>query len=108
MFSLLLLVVVTIHKDLKPLCCDLRPSLLPRRNTPKCSNRKHFHELRLIDARGAATPSDMFDVCLELLETASMSCATTANIAVFKPQTPGSNDGPRVWNNQLIRWAQWA
>lgn len=75
-----------------------------RRNAPKCSNRKFWEELRLIDGRSATTPAEMFDVCLELLEKAGMSCVTTANIAVFRPQTPGSSDGPRVWNNQLIRW----
>jgi hypothetical protein len=40
---------------------------------------------------------------LQVLEKATLSCVTTANIAVFRPQTPGTEDGPRVWNNQLIR-----
>lgn len=40
---------------------------------------------------------------LEILERATLSCVTTCNICVFRPQTPGTNDGPRVWNNQLIR-----
>lgn len=26
-----------------------------------------------------------------------------APTAVFRAQTPGTQDGPRVWNNQLIR-----
>ncbi len=26
-------------------------------------------------------------------------------MTVFKPETPGTNDGPRIWNSQLIRYA---
>jgi hypothetical protein len=77
----------------------------PLRNAPKCSNRKFWSELKLIDARTASTPSDMFGACLQLLEDAGMSCATTSNIVVFRAQSPGKGDGPRVWNNQLIRYA---
>jgi hypothetical protein len=79
------------------------PSLCPFRNAPKCSNRKFWDELKLIDARTASTPAEMLDACLRLLEDAGMSCATTANIVVFRAQTPSREDGPRVWNNQLIR-----
>ncbi|KAL4440247.1 hypothetical protein ABPG75_003248 [Micractinium tetrahymenae] len=75
------------------------------RNAPKCSNRKFWEELQLVDGRAARTPQDMFDACLEVLERATLSCVTTANIAVFWAQTPGTADGPRVWNNQLIRYA---
>jgi hypothetical protein len=56
-----------------------------------------------MDGRTAATPAAMFDVCLELLDRALHSCVTTTNIAVFRAQTPGQNDGTRVWNNQLLR-----
>jgi nitric oxide synthase oxygenase domain/subunit len=73
------------------------------RNAPKCANRKFWEELKLVDARDASSPSEMFASCLEVLERATLSCVTTCNIAVFRPQTPGSKDGPRVWNNQLVR-----
>ncbi|KAI3435713.1 hypothetical protein D9Q98_001771 [Chlorella vulgaris] len=75
------------------------------RNAPKCANRKFWEELKLVDARDASSPSEMFASCLEVLERATLSCVTTCNIAVFRPQTPGSKDGPRVWNNQLVRYA---
>ena len=42
-------------------------------------------------------------MCLQLLEDATAKRVTTANIAVFRAQTPGSFDGPRVWNSQLNR-----
>lgn len=74
-------------------------------NAPKCSNRKFWDSIRLLDARSAQTPQEMFTACLELLEKATLSCVTTANIVVFRAQTPGTADGPRVWNNQLIRYA---
>eukprot|EP00775_Hariotina_reticulata_P010070 gene10070-10225_t len=44
-------------------------------------------------------------VCLQLLENATAKRVTTANIAVFRAQTPGSTDGPRAWNTQLNRFA---
>ena len=78
----------------------------PHRNAPKCSNRKFWEELKLFDGRKATTPAEMFEVCLDVLERATLTCVTTANIAVFRPQTPGSKDGPRCWNNQLVRYVR--
>ncbi|KXZ51519.1 hypothetical protein GPECTOR_12g482 [Gonium pectorale] len=96
------------------------------RNAPKCSNRKfwedgvHGHqnrttrtlddevpaqELNLLDYRHAETPEDMFQACLEMLEKATLTCVTTANLVCFRAQTPGTQDGPRVWNTQIIRFA---
>ncbi|KAG2495440.1 hypothetical protein HYH03_006386 [Edaphochlamys debaryana] len=74
------------------------------RHAPKCSNRKFWEELNLLDHRHVDTPEGMFLACLEMLEAATLSCVTTANIVVFRPQTPGTQDGPRVWNNQLLRY----
>ncbi|KAG2495439.1 hypothetical protein HYH03_006385 [Edaphochlamys debaryana] len=74
------------------------------RHAPKCANRKFWEELNLLDHRHVDTPEGMFLACLELLEVATLSCVTTANIVVFRPQTPGTQDGPRVWNNQLLRY----
>jgi nitric oxide synthase oxygenase domain/subunit len=62
-------------------------------------------DLTLLDYRHVDTPEGMFQACLELLEVATLSCVTTANIVCFRPQTPGTQDGPRVWNSQLIRFA---
>jgi nitric oxide synthase oxygenase domain/subunit len=38
------------------------------RNAPKCSNRKFWEELRLVDGRHATSPAEMFEVCLEVGE----------------------------------------
>lgn len=75
------------------------------RNAPKCANRKHWDCLEVIDARHCRTTGSMFDACLSLLERAAKTAALTANILLFRPQTPGTNDGPRIWNNQLLRFA---
>jgi nitric oxide synthase oxygenase domain/subunit/sulfite reductase alpha subunit-like flavoprotein len=75
------------------------------RNAPKCANRRHWEELQVMDARGARTAADMYDACLSLLERAIESTAAIASICVFRPQTPGTADGPRVWNSQLLRFA---
>jgi len=75
------------------------------RNAPKCANRKHWSELKLVDARRATTATDMFDACCSLLDRAVESSAALASIVVFRPQTPGTLDGPRVWNSQLLRFA---
>ncbi|PNH01556.1 Nitric oxide synthase, inducible [Tetrabaena socialis] len=75
------------------------------RNAPKCSNRKFWEELTLLDYRHVDTAEGMYLACLDLLETATLSCVTTTNIVVFRAQTPGTEDGPRIWNSQLIRYA---
>ena len=52
-----------------------------------------------------ACMQEMCAACMDLLERATVSCVTIAHIACFRPQTPGTQDGPRVWNNQLVRYA---
>ena len=47
----------------------------------------------------------MFESCLTLLSNAAESFATKPSIACFRPQTPGTCDGPRIWNTQLLRYA---
>ena len=34
-----------------------------------------------------------------------ISGSSDAYITVFKPATPGSSDGPRIWNDQLLQYA---
>lgn len=34
-----------------------------------------------------------------------ISGSSDAFITVFKPATPGSSDGPRIWNDQLLQYA---
>jgi nitric oxide synthase oxygenase domain/subunit len=51
----------------------LPPPPPPRRNAPKCSNRKFWGELNLLDARDATSPSGMHTACLEILERAAVT-----------------------------------
>eukprot|EP00898_Chlorokybus_atmophyticus_P001881 jgi/Chlat1/2694/Chrsp180S02868 len=61
------------------------------RNAPKCSNRKFWGELTLLDKRDVTSAEGMLDACLEMLESATLH----------------GEGGPRIWNNQLMRYAGW-
>jgi hypothetical protein len=75
------------------------------RNAPKCSNRKYWQQLKLLDCRGVDTNRGMFDSCITHL-TKAMACGSAeAYITVFRPETPGTSDGPRIWNDQLLQFA---
>ncbi|GMH32248.1 hypothetical protein BSKO_00082 [Bryopsis sp. KO-2023] len=76
------------------------------RNAPKCSNRKVWNELQLLDRRDVTTNEGMFEACLEHLKMAQKNMVTDTFITVFPPAKPGDRkSGPRVWNDQLIRYA---
>ena len=47
----------------------------------------------------------MFEACLRLLGRATETFAAVPNVLVFRPETPGTKDGPRIWNTQLLRFA---
>lgn len=75
------------------------------RNAPKCINRKYWSTLDVIDARGATTNEDMFEAIKEHLHRGVEADHVPVLMTVFRPQTPGTNDGPRIWNSQLMRYA---
>lgn len=76
------------------------------RNAPKCSNRKVWNELQLLDRRDVTTNEGMFEACLEHLKMAQKNMVTDTFITVFAPAHPGDRkSGPRVWNDQLVRYA---
>lgn len=75
------------------------------RNAPKCSNRKFWKELEVIDGRSCATPEEIYQMCLCLLERAKVCCISKSHAVVFQARRPGAQDGPRIWNSQLIRSA---
>lgn len=78
------------------------------RNAPKCSNRKFWDELHVVDRRDARTNQDMFEACLAHLATAIEGGVTAAYMTVFPPSRPESpRNGPRVWNSQLLRFASY-
>lgn len=75
------------------------------RNAPKCINRKFYATLEVLDARGATTNEEMFDAIKEHLRAGLSKDHIPVLMTVFRPETPGREDGPRVWNSQLIRYA---
>jgi nitric oxide synthase oxygenase domain/subunit len=47
----------------------------------------------------------MFTGILELLESSISSGATITRMAVFRSKRPGEVQGPRIWNNSILRYA---
>ena len=75
------------------------------RNAPKCSNRKYWQNLKLIDCRGVTSNKGMYDCCVDHL-TKAMSCGSSeAYISVFRQAKQGTVDGSRIWNDQLLQYA---
>ncbi|GAQ81306.1 nitric oxide synthase [Klebsormidium nitens] len=76
------------------------------RNAPKCSNRKYWSTLRLLDKRHVSTAEGMNEACLEMMDLAVSSGAAEVYVTVFRPEHPLTKQGgPRVWNLQLMRFA---
>ncbi|GMH45883.1 hypothetical protein BSKO_13846 [Bryopsis sp. KO-2023] len=75
------------------------------RNAPKCANRKVWAELQLLDRRDVHTNEGMFEACLEHFKMAQKKKVTDSFITIFPAAKPGERKGPRVWNDQLIRYA---
>ena len=48
------------------------------RNAPKCSNRKFWNEIKLLDKRNVKTNTEMFEACLEHLQLALKNGVTDA------------------------------
>jgi len=80
-------------------------SRLAWRNAPKCANRKYWQQLKLLDCRDVDTNQGMFDSCIKHLTKAAACGSAEAYITVFRPETPGTSDGPRIWNDQLLQYA---
>jgi len=75
------------------------------RNAPKCSNRKYWQNLKLLDCRDVTSNKGIYDCCLDHLSKA-MSCGSSeAYISVFRQAAQGTSDGPRIWNDQLLQYA---
>jgi len=75
------------------------------RNAPKCINRKFWQTLEIIDARDASTNEEMFNAIKTHLSRCIEADHIPVLMTVFKPETPGASDGPRIWNSQLLRYA---
>ena len=75
------------------------------RNSPKCSNRKYWQQLKLLDCRDVTSNQGMFDSCMTHISKAMACGSAEAYVTVFRPATPGKNDGPAIWNEQLLSYA---
>jgi nitric oxide synthase oxygenase domain/subunit len=75
------------------------------RNAPKCSNRKYWQQLKLLDARDVSSNEGMYSACMAHLAKAMACGSSEAYVTVFRPVTPGKDDGPQIWNDQLLSYA---
>ncbi|NXY96113.1 nitric oxide synthase oxygenase [Streptomyces sp. BR123] len=74
------------------------------RNSSRCIGRLYWNSLRVLDRRGATAPADIHRHLCTHLRQATNGGRIRPVISVFAPDAPG-RPGPRVWNEQLIRYA---
>ncbi len=74
------------------------------RNSGRCIGRLMWRTLKVVDARSVATPQEMFDACVDHLRQSTNGGKIRPMITVFAPANE-SDIGPRIWNDQLIRYA---
>ena len=75
------------------------------RNAPKCSNRKYWQQLKLLDCRDVNSNKGIYGSCMKHLTKAVACGSAEAYVTVFRPSTPGTCDGPAIWNEQLLSYA---
>ncbi|CAM5299929.1 hypothetical protein SGLAM104S_05390 [Streptomyces glaucescens] len=74
------------------------------RNSSRCIGRLYWKSLRVLDRRRATTAEDIHRHLCDHLRQATNGGRIRPVISVFAPDTPESRS-PRVWNDQLIRYA---
>ncbi|WP_268249388.1 nitric oxide synthase oxygenase [Planobispora rosea] len=74
------------------------------RNSSKCIGRLYWRSLRVRDRRHVDTPEGVAVECVNHLRDAAPGRRIRPTITVFAPDRPGV-PGPRIWNEQLIRYA---
>lgn len=74
------------------------------RNSARCIGRLYWRSLHLRDRRHVVAPDEVASECIGHLDDATRRGRIRSTITVFAPDTPTSS-GPRVWNEQLIRYA---
>ena len=76
------------------------------RNNTRCIGRLYWKSLIVRDRRHVADPQQVFDECVEHLRLATNGGNIRPVITIFAPDTPQLL-GPRIRNDQLIRYAGW-
>ncbi|MBO1330159.1 nitric oxide synthase oxygenase [Streptomyces sp. VRA16 Mangrove soil] len=74
------------------------------RNANRCIGRLYWRSLRVRDLRHLTTPDAIAAACADHLREAAPGGRIRPLITVFAPDRPG-RPGPRIWNEQLIRYA---
>ncbi|MEE1926836.1 nitric oxide synthase oxygenase [Streptomyces sp. TRM 70351] len=74
------------------------------RNSARCIGRMYWRSLRVLDRRSATSAAEIHTHLCEHLRQATNDGRVRPVISVFAPDTP-SRRAPRVWNDQLIRYA---
>jgi nitric-oxide synthase len=74
------------------------------RNSTRCIGRLLWRTLKVVDARSATTTQEIFDACVDHLRQSTNGGKIRPMITVFAAADESEN-GPRIWNDQLIRYA---
>jgi len=74
------------------------------RNASRCIGRLYWRSLRVRDRRHVADPDDVAAEAVTHLRQATNGGRIRPTVTVFAASTP-QRDGPRIWNEQLIRYA---
>ncbi|MEU8977170.1 nitric oxide synthase oxygenase [Streptomyces sp. NPDC048309] len=77
------------------------------RNANRCIGRLYWHSLSVRDRRDVRDAKDVAEASADHLREATRDGRIRALITVFGPDAPG-RPGPRIWNEQLIRYAGYA
>lgn len=74
------------------------------RNANRCIGRLYWHSLSVRDRRDVRDAEEVAEASADHLREATRDGRIRALITVFAPDTP-QRPGPRIWNEQLIRYA---
>jgi nitric-oxide synthase len=74
------------------------------RNSARCIGRLYWRSLRVRDLRATVGADAIARACVKHLHMSTNGGKVRPVISVFAPDAPG-RPGPRIWNEQLIRYA---
>ena len=74
------------------------------RNSSRCIGRLYWNSLQVLDRRDATAPEEIHQHLITHLRQGTNGGRIRPVISVFAPDVPG-RPSPRVWNDQLIRYA---
>ena len=74
------------------------------RNSARCIGRLYWRSLRIRDQRAVRDPAGIAAAAVEHLRIATNGGRIRPLITIFAPDAP-DRPGPRIWNEQLVRYA---